>query len=45
MMKLKLQKYQNKEYTIVSDSTYGGLTAYDHIVVDPQNLEDDDFIN
>jgi hypothetical protein len=36
--------YQNKEYTIVSDSTNGGLSAYDHIVVDPTNLNDDDFI-
>lgn len=36
--------YQNKEYTIVSDSTNGGLAAYDHIVVDPSHLNDDDFI-
>lgn len=36
--------YQNKEYTIVSDSTSGGLTAYDHIVVDPSSLGDTDFI-
>lgn len=38
-------QYQNKEYTIVADSTYGGLAAYDHIVVDPKNLQDDDFID
>lgn len=36
--------YQNKEYTIVSDATNGGLAAYDHIVVDPSHLGDDDFI-
>lgn len=36
--------YQNKEYAIVSDSTSGGLAAYDHIVVDPSNLNNDDFI-
>ncbi|MCH5265635.1 MAG: hypothetical protein J1F02_07025 [Lachnospiraceae bacterium] len=36
--------YQNKEYTIVSDTTSGGLSAYDHIVVDPTRLNDDDFI-
>ncbi len=38
-------QYQNNEYTIVSDSTDGGLKAYDHIVVAPENLRDDDFIN
>ena len=36
--------YQNKEYSIISDSTNGGLATYDHIVVDPANLESDDFI-
>lgn len=37
-------RYQNKEYSIVSDDTNGGLMAYDHIVVDPSNLDGDDFI-
>ncbi len=37
-------RYQNKEYTIISDTTKGGLSAYDHIVVDPTRLKDDDFI-
>lgn len=37
-------RYKNKEYTIVSDATTGGLAAYDHIVVDPSKLSDDDFI-
>ncbi len=36
--------YQNKEYTIVSDMTSGGLSAFDHIVVEPSALSDDDFI-
>lgn len=36
--------YQNNEYTIVSDVTSGGLTAYDHILVDPTTVDDDDFI-
>lgn len=36
--------YQNKEYTIISDSTSGGLAAFDHIVVDPSSLGDTDFI-
>lgn len=36
--------YQNKEYTIVSDMTSGGLSAFDHIVVEPSALNDDDFI-
>ena len=36
--------YQNKEYTIVSDTTSGGLAAFDHIVVDPASLGDNDFI-
>lgn len=37
-------QYQNKEYTIVSTQTSNGLSAYDHIVVDPTSLNDDDFI-
>lgn len=37
-------QYQNKEYSIISDHTENGLAAYDHIVVDPTSLKDDDFI-
>lgn len=37
-------RYQNKEYTIVEENTPSGLSAYDHIVVDPSHLTDDDFI-
>ena len=36
--------YKIKEYSIVSDHTVNGLSAYDHIVVDPTYLNDDDFI-
>lgn len=37
-------QYKNKEYSIISDHTKNGLSAYDHIVVDPTSLKDDDFI-
>lgn len=37
-------QYQNKEYSIISDQTKNGLSAFDHIVVDPASLHDDDFI-
>lgn len=37
-------QYKNKEYSIISDHTKNGLSAYDHIVVDPTSLQDDDFI-
>lgn len=37
-------QYKNKEYSIISDHTENGLSAYDHIVVDPTSLKDDDFI-
>lgn len=36
--------YKNKEYSIISDQTKNGLSAFDHIVVDPTSLQDDDFI-
>lgn len=37
-------QYKNKEYTIISAHTNNGLSVYDHIVVDPSSLSDDDFI-
>ncbi len=37
--------YHNKEYSIISDSTRDGLNVFDHIVVDPKELNDDDFID
>lgn len=38
------KKYQNSEYTIVSSNTAGGLSQYDHIVVNPETLKENDFI-
>ncbi|MFR1255990.1 MAG: carbohydrate ABC transporter permease, partial [Eubacterium sp.] len=37
--------YKNKEYAIVSTDTQGGLSAYDHIIVDPSTIHENDFIN
>ena len=37
--------YHNKEYSIISDTTRDGLSSFDHIVVDPSELNDDDFID
>ena len=37
--------YRNKEYSIISDTTRDGLSPFDHIVVDPGELSDDDFID
>lgn len=37
-------QYKNKEYSIISEQTLNGLSAYDHIVVDPTSLSEDDFI-
>lgn len=36
--------YKNKEYTIISANTNNGLSVYDHIIVEPDSLSDDDFI-
>lgn len=36
--------YENSEYTIISDETTNGLSLYDHIVVDPKLLNENDFI-
>ena len=37
--------YQNKEYSIIADDTKDGLKSFDHIVVDPSELTDNDFID
>ena len=37
--------YHNKEYSIISDTTRDGLSPFDHIIVDPGELNDDDFID
>ena len=36
--------YENNEYTIVSPNTSGGISNYDHIVVNPKLLNENDFI-
>lgn len=36
--------YQNKEYAIVKSNTDYGLNVYDHIVLDGNSVNDDDFI-
>ena len=38
------KKYENAEYTIVSSETPGGLAVFDHIVVNPKTLNENDFI-
>ena len=41
----KIEKiYENNEYTIVSPNTSGGISNYDHIVVNPKLLNENDFI-
>lgn len=36
--------YENAEYTIVKDKLSSGIAEYDHIVVDPSLLNENDFI-
>ncbi|MCI7062128.1 MAG: hypothetical protein MR965_07985 [Lachnospiraceae bacterium] len=36
--------YQNSEYCIVSKDTNNGLSSYDHIVLDPKTIGEDDII-
>lgn len=36
--------YQNEEYSIVQSNTKYGLNVYDHIVLDAQSVNEDDFI-
>ena len=41
----KIEKiYENIEYTIVSPNTSGGISNYDHIVVNTKLLNENDFI-
>ncbi|MDD5993611.1 MAG: HlyD family efflux transporter periplasmic adaptor subunit [Clostridiales bacterium] len=41
----KIEKiYENNEYSIVSAETNGGISNYDHIVVNPERLNENDFI-
>lgn len=36
--------YQNNEYSIIKKDTSGGLSAYDHIILDPKVIREDDII-
>ena len=36
--------YQNNEYCIIRKDTTGGLSAYDHIILDPKVIREDDII-
>lgn len=36
--------YQNNEYCIIKKDTSGGLSAYDHIILDPKVIREDDII-
>ena len=37
--------YQNEEYCIVKKNTTNGLSVFDHIIVDAQNINDEEIIN
>ena len=36
--------YQNNDYCIIKKNTSGGLSAYDHIILDPKVIREDDII-
>ncbi len=41
----KIEKiYENNEYTIVSPETKGGISNFDHIVVNPEKINENDFV-
>lgn len=41
----KIEKiYENNEYTIIKPDTKGGVLNYDHIIVNPDQLNENDFI-
>lgn len=41
----KIEKiYENNEYTIISSDTTGGISNFDHIVVNPERINEDDFV-
>ena len=37
--------YQNEEYCIIKKNTPNGLSAFDHIIVDAQNVNEEEIIN
>lgn len=42
----KIEKiYENNEYTIVSSDTKGGISNFDHIIVNPDKINEDDFVD
>lgn len=41
----KIEKiYENNEYTIISPTTKGGISNFDHIVVNPEKINENDFV-
>ncbi len=41
----KIEKiYENNEYTIISPDTRGGISNFDHIVVNPDKINENDFV-
>lgn len=41
----KIEKiYENNEYTIISPDTKGGISNFDHIVVNPDKINENDFV-
>lgn len=41
----KIEKvYENNEYTIVSPETTGGISNFDHILVNPEKINENDFV-
>lgn len=41
----KIEKiYENNEYTIISPNTMGGISNFDHIIVNPKKMNEDDFV-
>lgn len=41
----KIEKiYENNEYTIISPNTKGGVSNYDHIIVNPGKINENDFV-
>lgn len=42
----KIEKiYENNEYTIISPDTRGGISNFDHIIVNPDKINEDDFVD
>lgn len=42
----KIEKiYENNEYTIISPDTKGGISNFDHIIVNPEKINENDFVD